>query len=120
MTSDYVWTWYNPNEAVIIEIIRTLPTVDEVLQDLNQSTVSRLDVKWAFHQIELKEESRSITTFVTYQGLYHYKRLMFGISCAPEVIPESYSKFCKAVKEKKTFMMILLSMDLQEKSTISV
>jgi len=46
---------------------------------------SKLDIKWAFHQIELSESSRSITTFVTHKGLYRYKRLMFGISCAPEM-----------------------------------
>ncbi|XP_049886411.1 uncharacterized protein LOC126380872 [Pectinophora gossypiella] len=45
---------------------------------------SKLDIKDAFHQIELKEESRNITTFITSRGLYRYKRLMFGISCAPE------------------------------------
>ena len=73
------------NEAVIRER-RLKPTVDEVLQELNQSAVfSKLDVKWAFHQIELKEESRGITTFATHQGLYRYKRLMFGVSCAPEM-----------------------------------
>ena len=30
-------------------------------------------------------ESRDITTFGTHDGLYRYKRLMFGISCAPEM-----------------------------------
>ena len=38
----------------------------------------------AYHQIELKPESREITTFMTHKGLYRYKRLNFGISCAPE------------------------------------
>lgn len=72
--------------AAVIRECHPIPTVDEVLLELNQSTVfSKLDVKWAFHQIELKEVSRGITTFVTHQGLYHYKRLMFGISCAPEM-----------------------------------
>ena len=48
------------NEAVIREC-HPIPTVDEVLQELNQSTVfSKLDVKWAFHQIELKEESQGL------------------------------------------------------------
>ena len=37
-----------------------------------------------FHQVELEEESREITTFVTHRGLYRYKRLIFGISSAPE------------------------------------
>ena len=73
------------NEAVIREH-HPIPTVDEVLQELNQSTVlSKLDVKWAFHQIELKEESRGIMTFAIHRGLYRYKHLMFGVSCAPEM-----------------------------------
>ena len=42
-------------------------------------------IKWAFHQVELSEESRPITTFVTHKGLFRYKRLMFGVSCAPEM-----------------------------------
>ena len=63
-----------------------IPTIDEVLQDLNQSKFfSKLDLNSAYHQIELSPESRDITTFCTHRGLYRYKRLMFGISCAPEM-----------------------------------
>ena len=62
-----------------------IPTIDEVLQDMNNSKVfSKLDLRWGYHQIELSEESREITTFITHKGLYRYKRLMFGISSAPE------------------------------------
>ena len=53
---------------------------------MNQSKIfSKLDVKWAYHQIELDPESSDITTFATHKGLFRYKRLMFGVSCAPEV-----------------------------------
>ena len=73
------------NEAVIRERY-CIPTVDEILQDLNQSKVySKLDIKWAYHQLELLPKSREITTFMTHQGLYRYKQLRFGISCAPEM-----------------------------------
>lgn len=73
------------NEAIQRERY-PIPTVDEVLLSMNQSTVfSKLDLKWGFHQIELAEESRGITTFATHCGLYCYKRLMFGITSAPEV-----------------------------------
>ena len=73
------------NEAIQRER-HPIPTIDEVLLDMNQSTVfSKLDLKWGFHQIELAEESRGITTFSTHCGLYRYKRLMFGITSAPEV-----------------------------------
>ena len=63
-----------------------IATIDEVLQDLNQSKFfSKLDLTTAYHQIELSPESRDITRFGTHKGLYWYKRLMFGISCAPEM-----------------------------------
>lgn len=62
-----------------------IPTVDEVLYQMNGSTVfSKLDMKYGYHQIELDDESKEITTFVTHKGLYRYKRLMFGINAAPE------------------------------------
>ena len=77
-----------------------IPTIEEVLYDLNGSTVfSKLDLKWGFRQVELDEKSRKITTFVTHRGLYRsreittfvthrglyrYKRLMFGVTSAPE------------------------------------
>ena len=73
------------NEAIIRER-HPIPTIDEVLQSMNGSTVfSKIDLKWGFHQLELEEDSRKITSFVTHKGLYRYKRLMFGISCALEI-----------------------------------
>lgn len=63
-----------------------IPTIEEMLCNMNQSKViSKLDIRAAYHQIELKPESRDITTFTTHKGLYRYKRLMFGVSCAPEM-----------------------------------
>ena len=72
------------NKAIILER-HPIPTIDEVLEDMQEASVfSKLDLKWGYHQIELSEESRSITTFVTHKGLFRYKRLMFGITSAPE------------------------------------
>ena len=63
-----------------------IPTINEVLQDSNQSKFfSKLDLNSAYHQIESAPELRDITTFGTHDGLYRYKRLMFGISCTPEM-----------------------------------
>ena len=80
------------NEAIERER-HPIPTVEEVLHELNGSTVfSKLDLKWGFHQVELDAESRRITTFITHRGLCQYKRLMFGITSAPE-------KYQKIVKD---------------------
>ncbi|XP_055711553.1 uncharacterized protein K02A2.6-like [Phlebotomus papatasi] len=65
---------------------RLMPTFDDFLPQLKNAKIfSRLDIKDAFHQVEIDERCRNITTFITHQGAFRYKRLMFGISCAPEL-----------------------------------
>lgn len=72
------------NEAIVKER-NPIPTVDEVLQDMTQSIVfTRLDIRWGYHQLQLSEESRDITTFTTHAGLCRYKG-MFGVASAPEI-----------------------------------
>ena len=72
------------NEAILRER-HPIPTVDEILQSLNGSKVfSKLDLRWGYHQLELTDDSREITTFVTHCGLFRYKRLLFGVNSASE------------------------------------
>ena len=62
-----------------------VPTVENLIVDLNGATVfSKIDLNQGYHQLELDEDSRSITTFATHTGLFHYKRLSFGINSAAE------------------------------------
>ena len=63
-----------------------IPTIDEVLHTMNGFKVfSKLDLKWGYQQnLELSPESREITTFVTPDGLFQYKRLLFGVCSASE------------------------------------
>ena len=72
------------NTAIIRERI-PIPTVDEVLENLNSSEMFlKFDLCLGFHQIELDKGSRDITTFLTHHGLFRYKRLSFGVNSAPE------------------------------------
>ena len=74
------------NEAVIRER-HPIPTLEETLQALNGAAVfSKLDLRWGYHQVELHPESRILTTFSTHKGLKRYKRLIFGLSSAPEYV----------------------------------
>lgn len=62
-----------------------LPIFENILPMFNGAKFfTTLDIKQAFHQVELAEESREITTFVTNWGLYRYTRLLFGVNYAPE------------------------------------
>ena len=61
------------NTAVIRERF-ILPTIDEVLQQLQGSSIfSKLDMSLAFSQIELSPESREITNFMALDNVYWYK-----------------------------------------------
>ena len=83
-----------------------IPTIEEVLQDLNGSTVfSRVDLKWGFHQILLAEESRHVTTFVTHRRLYRYTRLMFGVTSAPEKYQQIIRDVLRGCDEGRSSMM---------------
>ncbi|XP_038049667.1 uncharacterized protein K02A2.6-like [Patiria miniata] len=62
------------------------PTIDDIISKVNGAKVfSKLDLNAGYHQIELAEESRYITVFSTYIGLFRYKRLNFGVTSAAEV-----------------------------------
>ena len=72
------------SEAIVRKRL-PMPTVDEVLEELNGCTVfSKLDLCWGFHKIELHEDSKDITTFIIHEGVFRYKRLNFGVNIAPE------------------------------------
>lgn len=63
-----------------------LPVFEDLVSRFrNAKFFTSLDIKQAFHQVELAEDCRDVTTFITNWGLYRYKRLLFGINCAPEL-----------------------------------
>ena len=75
-----------------------MPNIEDIIQQMNGSSVfSRLDLSQSFHQIELDEQSRFITTFVCHKGLYRYKRLMFGINSAPEIHQRIIQQILQAI-----------------------
>lgn len=58
------------NQAVIRET-HPLPLVDEILGSVNGAKMfSKVDIKDAYHQLEISERSRPITTFITKNGLF--------------------------------------------------
>lgn len=75
-----------PNE-VIRRVRHPIPTVNDISLSLNgaQYFSKLLDLSQAYHQLELDEQCRYITTFSTHLGLYRYKRLNYGTNAAAEM-----------------------------------
>ena len=45
---------------------------------------TKADAHWGFHQVELEESSRRLTTFITPWGRYRYLRTPMGHCAAPD------------------------------------
>ena len=69
-----------------------LPKIDELFNELCGATVfTQLDLASAYHQLLLHPESRDLTCFITYDGLYRFRRVCFGISSAPSAFQKMMS-----------------------------
>ena len=61
-----------------------LPKIDHIYAEIgNASYYSKIDLKEAFQQYLLDDESRKIAVITTTRGLFAYTRLCYGISSAP-------------------------------------
>ncbi|UYV61517.1 K02A2.6-like [Cordylochernes scorpioides] len=78
--------------------LHPLPVLEHELAQLNGAKIfSRLDANNGFWQIKLSEESQTLTTFITPFGRYKFKRLLFGISSAPEHFQKGMSAILRGV-----------------------
>ncbi|KII72154.1 Retrovirus-related Pol polyprotein [Thelohanellus kitauei] len=63
-----------------------LPKIDDLLLKLKDTRVlSKIDLRDAYFQVELDEESKKLTVINTPFGLFRYNRLPFGVSSAPAI-----------------------------------
>ena len=92
------------NESVLREP-HPIPKIDDTLALLYGATVfSKLDANSGFWQIPLSETSRPFTTFITPFGRYHFNKLPFGISCAPELFQRRMNTILEGLEEMVCLM----------------
>ncbi|KFD64424.1 hypothetical protein M514_02353 [Trichuris suis] len=81
-----------PNKAVIADCF-PLPHIDDLLLKFQGSSVfSILDLKAAYRQLILHENSRDLTAFITHDGLYRFRRVPYGLSSAPSAFQKTMAE----------------------------
>ncbi len=66
--------------------IHPLPNLGELVEHVaGNQYYATLDLKDAYYQAMLDEESRDLTTFSEGISLYRFKRLPFGLSCSASI-----------------------------------
>ena len=104
------------NEAVLRENF-PIPTFDELVAEMRNCEVfSKIDLKSAYHQVELTPRSRAITTFTTPDGIFRFKRLFFGIKCAPEMFQRIMQSLLQGIPNVRVFFddIIVFSKSLSD------
>uniref|UniRef100_A0A8R1IJM7 RNA-directed DNA polymerase n=2 Tax=Caenorhabditis japonica TaxID=281687 RepID=A0A8R1IJM7_CAEJA len=94
-----------------------IPTPEDVFATLNGGTVfSTVDLKDAYFQIELAEESKPLLTVNTHRGLYQYQRLPFGAKTAPMVFQRIMDKMITGLSGVTAYLddVIIVGRDEKE------
>ena len=87
-----------------------IPTLDDILPELHDATVfSKIDLREGYHQLVLHPDSRHITAFAIHEGVFQYKRLIYGVSSAFESFQkkvETTIAGCKGTKNVSDDILI--------------
>uniref|UniRef100_A0AC34FRJ3 Reverse transcriptase n=1 Tax=Panagrolaimus sp. ES5 TaxID=591445 RepID=A0AC34FRJ3_9BILA len=81
-----------------------LPRIEDMFHELNGSCYfSKLDVRDAYQQVELDEESKKLTTISTHKGLFQYNRLVPGISSGAAEFQAIIEKTVQGIEKTVAF-----------------
>lgn len=88
--------------------VHPLPLIDDQLDQLRgKRYFSLIDLKSGFHHINLDEESRKYTAFVTSSGQYEYTKVPFGLCNGPAVFTRFISQVLKPLLKDKTVQVYI-------------
>ena len=63
-----------------------LPRIEDIFAKLSGGQkFSKIDLRQAYHQLEMEEDSKKYLTINTHMGLFQYNRLVFDITSAPAI-----------------------------------
>ena len=82
-----------------------LPHRSEILSDMADARyVTKMEASQGFYQIQLDERSTQLCTVATPFGPYSFKRLPYGINCAPEILHAKIHQLFESETGVKVFM----------------
>ena len=84
---------YRSLNEVVKADVHPLLKIDDLPDKLGRAKYfSTLDLAAGYWQIKVQSDSQKKTTFITYQGLYEFKVMPFGVMNAPAVFQRLMQK----------------------------
>ncbi|XP_024887651.1 uncharacterized protein K02A2.6-like [Temnothorax curvispinosus] len=97
--------WATPIVPFLVVDQHPLPTTDEMFSSLNGGTeFSKLDLREAYLQLEVSEDSRKCLVLNTPFGLYESCRLMYGVASAPAVWQREIENLLQGIEGVGVFL----------------
>lgn len=82
-----------------------LPNAEDLFATLAGGTVfSKIDLSFAYQQLQLDPESEQYLTINTHKGLFRYHRLAYGVSTAPAVFQHTMDQILHGMDKVVCFM----------------
>ena len=69
---------------------------------------SKIDLRQAYHQLELDDNSMSYLTINTHKGLYPYIRLVFGIAASPSIWQRTMDQVLKGIPSTSCILDVMI------------
>lgn len=81
-----------------------LPVIDDIFPSLsNCKFFSVIDLKGAYQQVKLSENSKNLLVINTCIGLYRYTRLTFGLNCAASAFQQIMEQILQGLENVRVF-----------------
>ena len=75
-----------------------LPKIQDIFASLaGGQRFTEIDLRQAYNQLEMNDNSKSYLTINTHKGLYSYNRLVFGISASPSIWQRTMDQVLKGI-----------------------
>ena len=82
-----------------------LPRIEDIFANLaGGKHFSKLDLRQAYHQMEVTVESKKYLTINTHKGLFQYNRLVFGVTSCPAIWQRAIDQVLQGVPDTQCIL----------------
>lgn len=81
---------YTKMNNITVSMAHPLPNINSIFHDMeHHEYYAKFDLRSGYHQLNLKEDVRFLSAFITPDGLYEFNRVPFGMKNAPSVFQKA-------------------------------